>query len=67
MSPVTTPWNTQKILVIAKAYPEVSTRDGEIVCTAGITENGEWRRISQFHLETLNQKTSLGNGNGFLQ
>lgn len=59
MSPVITPWLTQKILVIAKAYPEVSSKDGEIVCTAGMTENGKWRRIFPVPFRDLEQKNKF--------
>jgi hypothetical protein len=33
------------ITVIAKTYPECSGKYGCLVCTAGINEDGEWRRI----------------------
>lgn len=35
----------ERLLVLAKAYPEFSSKYGYTICTAGITENGEWRRI----------------------
>src|ERR1043166_5079025 len=35
----------EEILVLAKAYPNISTKHGEIVCTAGITRDGRWLRI----------------------
>ena len=34
-----------KVLITVKAYPAISTKYGETVCTAGITEEGEWIRI----------------------
>lgn len=34
-----------KVLIIVKAYPALSTKYGETVCTAGITEDGKWIRI----------------------
>ena len=34
-----------KVLVTVKAYPALSRKYKETVCTAGITENGEWIRI----------------------
>lgn len=35
----------ERILVIAKTYPEISTKYGPLVCTVGLNENLEWRRI----------------------
>jgi len=35
----------EKLLVLAKASPEISNKYEELVCVAGITESGEWRRI----------------------
>lgn len=33
------------MLVLAKAYPEYSKKYNYTICTVGITENGDWRRI----------------------
>ena len=38
-------WIKKKILVVVKSYPERSKKHGSVVCTAGITEDGEWIRI----------------------
>jgi hypothetical protein len=35
----------QRILITVKTYPTLSTTYGELVCTAGITEEGKWIRI----------------------
>jgi hypothetical protein len=35
----------KKICIIAKTYPRPSAKYDELVCTAGITENGEWIRL----------------------
>jgi len=35
----------EKLLVLAKAAPEASSKYQELVCIAGITDKGEWRRI----------------------
>ncbi|TGM63185.1 hypothetical protein EHQ94_07075 [Leptospira meyeri] len=35
----------KKVLILVKTYPAISTKYGETVCTAGITEEGEWIRI----------------------
>ncbi|MFH1050807.1 MAG: hypothetical protein V1779_07755 [bacterium] len=34
-----------KVLITVKAYPAISIKYGETVCTAGITEDGKWIRI----------------------
>ncbi len=34
-----------KVLIVVKAYPAVSKKYFETVCTAGITEEGQWIRI----------------------
>lgn len=38
-------WETKKILVTVKAYPEPSKKYGETVCVAGITDEGELIRL----------------------
>jgi len=35
----------ERLLVLAKAYPIVSRTYDHLVCIAGITETGEWRRV----------------------
>ena len=35
----------QKILITVKTYPTLSKKYAELVCTAGVTESGEWRRL----------------------
>lgn len=35
----------ESLLVLAKAMPEVSQKYEQLVCVAGITDKGEWRRI----------------------
>lgn len=35
----------KKILITVKTYPTLSTKYKELVCTAGITEDGKWVRI----------------------
>lgn len=34
-----------KVLITVKTYPTLSSSYGELVCTAGVTEEGEWIRI----------------------
>ncbi len=38
-------WEKKRVLVTVKAYPEKSTKYGTTVCTAGITDEGEWIRL----------------------
>lgn len=35
----------ERILITVKTYPTLSSKYAELVCTAGVNENGEWRRI----------------------
>jgi len=35
----------ERILITVKTYPTISTTYGELVCTAGIREDGSWIRI----------------------
>lgn len=35
----------KKILITVKAYPTLSETYGELVCTAGLREDGSWIRI----------------------
>ena len=38
-------WEKKKVLVTVKAYPEKSKKHGTVVCTAGITDIGDWIRL----------------------
>lgn len=38
-------YERKKVLLTVKAYPELSSKYGETVCTAGITEDGKWIRM----------------------
>ena len=46
-------WEKKKILVTVKAYPEKSKRHGQVVCTIGITEEGEWIRLYPMPFESF--------------
>lgn len=37
--------NRQRILVTVKTYPTISQKYGEVVCTAGVREDGSWIRL----------------------
>jgi hypothetical protein len=43
----------EKLLVLAKATPEISSKYQQLVCVAGITDKGEWRRIYPIPWETF--------------
>lgn len=36
---------TTRVLILVKTYPQPSRRYSEVVCTAGITSDGEWVRL----------------------
>lgn len=36
---------TERVLVTVKTYPTLSSKYGELVCTAGVREDGSWVRI----------------------
>ena len=38
-------WEKRRVLVVAKAAPESSKAHGDVVCTAGITDEGEFIRL----------------------
>jgi hypothetical protein len=35
----------ERILITVKTYPTISKTHGELVCTAGIREDGSWIRL----------------------
>ncbi len=44
-----------KILILVKTYPNISKKYFEIVCTAGINEKGEWRRVYPIPFRNLKE------------
>lgn len=38
-------WIKEKVLILVKTYPVPSASYSELVCIAGITEDGQWRRL----------------------
>lgn len=44
----------QRILITVKTYPTLSKRYGELVCTAGLREDGSWVRIYPVPFRRLN-------------
>lgn len=49
-------WETKRILITVKAYPQPSSRYGEAVCVAGITEKGKWIRLYPVQFRDLPQE-----------
>ena len=46
----------EKILITVKAYPALSGKYAETVCTAGVNEAGEWRRLYPVPFRQLHQE-----------
>jgi hypothetical protein len=49
----------KKILIVAKTYPTKSKKYTELVCTAGIDEDGKWYRIYPIPTKTLKEYEGL--------
>ena len=43
----------ERILITVKTYPTLSKKYAELVCTAGVNESGEWRRIYPIRFRQL--------------
>ena len=43
----------ERILITVKTYPKLSSKYAELVCTAGVNEKGEWRRIYPIQFRQL--------------
>jgi len=43
----------EKILITVKTYPTLSRKYAELVCTAGVNESGEWRRLYPVRFRAL--------------
>lgn len=52
-------WEKKKVLVTVKAYPEKSQKHGQVVCTAGLTEEGEWIRLYPVHFKLFSGKHKI--------
>src|SRR3989338_6327476 len=50
----------ERILVLTRAMPEKSSKHGHLVCVAGITEKGEWRRLYPFKFQYGKGLTDFG-------
>ena len=47
-------WTTKRILMTVKTYPTPAWKGGEVVCAAGITDEGEWIRLFPIPYRLLN-------------
>ena len=52
-------WEKKKILLVVKAYPESSKKHGSVVCTAGVTDDGELIRIYPIPFENFRGKSRI--------
>lgn len=46
----------ERILIAVKTYPALSSKYAELVCTAGVTEMGEWRRLYPIRFRQLHDE-----------
>lgn len=46
---------TERILITVKTYPTLSSKYGELVCTAGLKEDGSWIRIYPIPFRNLEE------------
>lgn len=47
--------NTERLLITVKSYPVLSSKYVELVCTAGLREDGSWVRLYPIPFRTLSQ------------
>jgi hypothetical protein len=47
----------EEIVIVVKAIPQPSKRYGETVCCAGLTRNGEWRRLYPIRFRRLKDRS----------
>jgi hypothetical protein len=52
--------STERILITVRTYPVISTEYIETVCTGGITDDGEWRRLYPVSWRYLEQEKQYG-------
>ena len=46
----------EKVLITVKTYPTLSRKHGELVCTAGVREDGSWVRLYPIPFRLLDYK-----------
>lgn len=55
-------YEKKKVLITVKTYPHPSTSYGELVCTAGVLENGEFIRLYPMPFRYLPEKEQFDKG-----
>lgn len=53
---MTAPTTPERLLILAKTYPTLSTKYGEIVCTAAMRADGSWVRLYPVPYRPLGEK-----------
>lgn len=48
-----------RVTILIKALPQRSTKHGETVCCAGVTERGEWKRLFPVRFRHLSSESSF--------
>jgi hypothetical protein len=48
----------KRVYIVVKTYPTISTKYAELVCTAGILEDGSWIRLYPLRFRTLDMITA---------
>jgi hypothetical protein len=46
----------EKVFITVKTYPTLSRKHGELVCTAGVREDGSWMRLYPIPFRLLDYK-----------
>jgi len=49
----------KKVYIVVKTYPTISKKYSEIVCTAGILENGDWIRLYPIPFRKLDLRAKV--------
>ncbi len=52
-------WEKKRVTIVTKAYPEPSTKHGDVACTAGITEDGEWIRLYPVNMRHFSRRNKI--------
>lgn len=56
----------KRIFILVKTYPTISATYGELVCTAGILEDGTWIRLYPVPFRLLKMRASTKNIRGLM-
>jgi hypothetical protein len=52
-------WEKKTVLVTVKTYPEHSQKHKTVVCTSGITDEGEWIRLYPIKIDTYTGRSKV--------